>query len=386
MRASRRDQKNGHIDQLTWLRGFAAFLVIISHSLRATEVAYAPGDNPSGFWFFSFLDLGTYGVLLFFVLSGCTLYISNAGRLSKASLLGFYLKRFLRIWPAFAVSLMCYWAYRYLFSSVYTFQQGHWVEKQFIQEFGGRDVFAYLTLSFNFTGPMGLFNNAFWSLPVEFQYYLIFPLLVFLVLRVHWFAPMIVGALLYLVPKLPISFYNIDVFMLASSFCGGVILGHFYETRRWRIPKLVGGIGFVLVLIIVSAIRNGVISLPDMPFVANAVNWYSAFSLIAVFIVLFCPFRLHPIVEEWLEDYGTISYSVYLYHNLFIATAVLVIIRYQIYNGPTRLGFVFCLAMTASWLAAKISYAFVEKPCMDWGKRLFKRTEKMPRLSGPEIL
>jgi len=65
-----------YIEQLTWLRGFAAFLVIVSHTLRATEVEYLKGDEASSNILMTLLDLGSFGVVLFFVLSGCTLYIS----------------------------------------------------------------------------------------------------------------------------------------------------------------------------------------------------------------------------------------------------------------------------------------------------------------------
>ena len=84
------------IESLTWLRGLAALVVVVSHSLRALEVRYHPADELPGLGALNAFDLGSLGVALFFVLSGCTLTLSNS-RLSISSgqaLTGFYAKRF----------------------------------------------------------------------------------------------------------------------------------------------------------------------------------------------------------------------------------------------------------------------------------------------------
>lgn len=98
-----------YLDILTWLRAIAAFFVVVSHSLRTAEVSYFPGDSEVFFLPLNIVDLGTFGVTLFFALSGCTLYISNSDKIeSFKSLPSFYIKRFFRIWPIFFVSLLVY--------------------------------------------------------------------------------------------------------------------------------------------------------------------------------------------------------------------------------------------------------------------------------------
>ncbi|CAH1087199.1 acyltransferase family protein [Candidatus Nitrotoga sp. 1052] len=89
------------LEQLTWLRGIAAFLVIVSHSIRATEIKYSSLDEPSYFLPLGLLDLGSYAVALFFVLSGCTLWISNGKMSGLRDIRHYYLKRTFRIWPTF---------------------------------------------------------------------------------------------------------------------------------------------------------------------------------------------------------------------------------------------------------------------------------------------
>jgi len=224
-----------YIDQLTWLRGFAAFLVIVSHTISATEVKYHSDDEVSSFLFMSLFDMGNFGVVLFFVLSGCTLYISHSDNISHKGIVTFYAKRFFRIWPAFVVSLAVYMCFRFVFAAWYVEPQGLWIEKQFLFQYSIHDVFSYLTLTFNLTGPSGIFNNVYWSLAVEFQYYIIFPVIV-ASLKFGVFGPVSLGLALYLLPELGFHYFdNHTVFTLAFSFCGGVLVGYICKKSLFRI-------------------------------------------------------------------------------------------------------------------------------------------------------
>ena len=54
------------IESLTWLRGLAALVVVVSHSLRALEVRYHSQDELPGFNILNAFVLGSLGVALFF--------------------------------------------------------------------------------------------------------------------------------------------------------------------------------------------------------------------------------------------------------------------------------------------------------------------------------
>lgn len=363
-----------YIDQLTWLRGLAAFFVIVSHTARATEVKYSPDDEASSFFLMSLLDLGSFGVVLFFVLSGCTLYISSSDKVSSnKEIIIFYAKRFFRIWPAFVVSLVLYICFRFVFSAWYVEPQGHWIEKQFLLQHSIQDVFSYLTFVFNFTGPGGLFNNAYWSLPVEFQYYIIFPIIV-ASLKFGVFGPVALGLALYFIPKL--DFFGFDsntVFALAFSFCGGVLVGYIYKRSSFRINSLVGIFLFFSLVCVSSVIGQSYIVLPDFPIISGIWNWYGGIAIVSVFVVLVTKVNFHNKIEEFLKHYGTISYSTYLYHNLFIAIAVLLIINLEIYDENLRLFITFFFTLFASYIAASVSYKYIEKPSILIGRNIIKK-------------
>lgn len=371
-------EPSDYIDQLTWLRGIAAFFVIVSHTVRATEVEYNSNDEISSFFLMSLFDLGSFGVVLFFVLSGCTLYISNSDKVRyKKDVITFYIKRFFRIWPAFVVSLVLYIGFGFVFSALYIDPQSHWVEKQFLSQYSIYDLFSYLSFTFNITGPGGLFNNAYWSLPVEFQYYIIFPVIV-ASLRYGVLGPVVLGLSLYLLPKL--GFFDFDrntVFTLAFSFCGGVLVGYIYKKIKFRIKSFIGIIILAVLVSIVAAITRSYIVLPDIPIVSGKWNWYGGIAIITVFVALVTKINLNNRIEMFLKHYGTISYSTYLYHNLFIAIAVLFIIRFEIYDSSLRLFITFFFTLIASYLLATASYIYIEKPSIVFGRSIIKKYNKV---------
>ena len=361
-----------YIDQLTWLRGFAAYVVVVSHSLRATEVTYLPGQEAAQSWLVSLFDLGSYGVVLFFALSGCTLYISNNNlNPSGRDVAGFYIKRFFRIWPAFAVSILVYLAFRPVFAAFYGGPQDHWIEGQFLIDFDFSDLLAYFTLTFNITGPSSIINNAYWSLPVEFQYYLIFPLLMISLRYLGIMGPALIGAVIFLLPKFGlVEFDRNIVFTLAFSFCGGVIVGHLYKIWPQRFNWIVGGALLLFCFAVCSFVSKKVISLPSYPVLNDKWVWYGVFGVVSVFAVLNTEYKIGGWFERFLERFGTISYSTYLYHNVVIAALVLLMPVLGITSGNMRLWFCLGGASILTYYLAALSYDYVEKPSIRLGHKV----------------
>ncbi len=360
------NSQHSYIDQLTWLRGFAAFLVIISHTIRATEVAYFEQDTASSHGFFSALDLGTFGVLLFFALSGCTLYISNGYRLTSNLVGKFYIKRFFRIWPAFVVSIIFYLLFRQVFQQFYTHTGGHWIEGQFLDEISISGIFEQAFLFSNFTGAT-LVNNAYWSLPVEFQYYLLFPLLVLSTRFVGFLGPVIVGLVCYFLPKfIPVN--TSQVFVLALGFCGGVSIGFIYRKQMFSLNQLSGGVAIISCFMLVSLQHLSVFELPDIIFISNVWNFYTVMAVLLVGIVLHTQFRIPSSIASFLKKYGDISYSTYLYHNLVIGGLMLLLLNSPI-SGTYRFYFLLIATLLITQLLAHLSHKYVEKPSMNFGRR-----------------
>jgi len=216
-----------YLEQLTWLRGLAAFFVVVSHTLYITGKTFSINDEPSYFLPLSLLSLGGFGVALFFCLSGCTLYLSNSNLSNGKSVLKFYIKRFFRIWPAFFCSLLIYCTLIYFFKILYGPADNLWIMERYYIQYSLSDVSNYLLLIFNFTGPNHLFNGAYWSLPVEFQYYLLFPLAIFLLNYIGVFGLIVLGSIFYLYPSFILLNMRLELFNYAFVFFGGISVGFF---------------------------------------------------------------------------------------------------------------------------------------------------------------
>lgn len=147
-----------HYPALDGIRGIAILLVILYHN----------------FSFVEYFNYGWLGVDLFFVLSGFLITnILLATTNSKNYFKNFYARRVLRIFPLYYLSLFLFLI---IFPSFKNFplDVSYYQENQFW-------FWTYLqnwTLVFNQDGQ-GIALNHFWSLAVEEQYYLLWPLLVF---------------------------------------------------------------------------------------------------------------------------------------------------------------------------------------------------------------
>lgn len=165
--------KKNTIAVLDGVRAFACLFVIGFH-INATPLWNFEKAAPPVLT--AFLIFGRYGVTLFFVLSGFLLFMPFAKALlfekTWPSTRRFYLRRFFRIVPAYYLSLILIVL---LFQRVY-------LQPQHLGELGL--FFAFLMDSTRATYQQ--LNAPFWTLAIEWQYYLILPLLVLGMRLVVW--------------------------------------------------------------------------------------------------------------------------------------------------------------------------------------------------------
>ncbi len=148
------DNKPLYNKSLDGLRGIAVLLVLLSHSSHEDIFIHE---------FFDLRRIGKMGVYLFFVLSAYLLdrQIALAFMSNKFSFYywtNYLLRRFLRIFPLFFLSLLVSWL-------LVSFG-----EKSVINGF--KDVLKHLFLVEG--------KGIYWSIPVEFKYYLISPFIMWI--------------------------------------------------------------------------------------------------------------------------------------------------------------------------------------------------------------
>jgi len=167
-----------YLDALTGLRGFAAIWVALWHTWRFSgrpvyewEIAgYLVDLTP-------FVRTGWAGVDIFFVLSGFVLALpwcqARLGHRSVICWPEYFRRRLLRVLPAYYVQLLLLICVAWFLSGTFPLSSA--------------DILAYLTMLHNII-PLDshLINNVYWTLPVEFDFYLVLPLLSLLLLPRRW--------------------------------------------------------------------------------------------------------------------------------------------------------------------------------------------------------
>lgn len=158
-----------HIAALTGLRGVAILIVICGH------LGNARFEHPSvGYWLTLPLQHADVGVSIFFVLSGYLItgiLIREKTRTGRVNLRAFYARRAYRIWPALYVFLAAVAA----------------LAATGVVTVGWKDIATSALYTANYVAPESPWLTHTWSLAVEEQFYLLWPLvLIFTSTRWAW--------------------------------------------------------------------------------------------------------------------------------------------------------------------------------------------------------
>jgi len=364
------------ITQLDSLRFFAILGVLVTHEWYADPLP----------WIFGNLDPGHVGVRLFFVLSGflitgillrCRRRTEEFGDRRSVLTRRFYARRFLRIYPLyFAVLAVIIFVgiepTRLLWPWMVTYTTN-----------------IYISVHHQWIGPSGIF----WTLAVEEQFYLIWPLLVLLVPR-RWLIPLLVGMIalspmyrLYASVHVPGDLLNgntAGTFTLAvfDSLGMGALIAVLADRdgargsldhRLSHIALPVGGITVLVLLFI--AHYHGV--------TANFIFGETALALVLGWIVATASRGFTgPVgrVLEWtpISYLGRISYGIYIFHA-FVPILLLWVgkrLGLEFTGEPRLLNFVLVSSVTVA--IAALSWRLFERPINDLKRYFPYRDDRRP--------
>ena len=304
-----------HLRQLDGIRFVAVGMVLFDHWMAGRIE----------------MPLGALGVTIFFVLSGfliTRILLSSKDKLSNQPngglgkyLKTFYIRRTLRIFPVYYLTLFVLYAVN---------------EPPVRRTFGWLALYATNIYMAYFTTWMGTVDHL-WSLAVEEQVYLIFPLLLFYVPR-RWVPAtavlMIVGAVAmrYVLYRARMPWFIGYVTMPAclDSFGLGAIMAFWWLYQRDRFERVFRHsiwIWVSIALLAVVAVYTKILpAIPDSTGLPGHHNIMSdvwerlAASLIGFFLigraVLGFGGPMKWLLENPVSQYmGRISYGLYLYHN-----------------------------------------------------------------------
>ncbi|MEL6131994.1 MAG: acyltransferase [Bacteroidota bacterium] len=335
-----------YFPQLDGLRTIAVLMVMMAHWLP--------------YEWLSIWGFGPLGVYLFFVLSGfliTRILLHSKSRIDlKENSIGsqlktFYMRRVLRIFPMYYLLI----GITYLFTP--STRPGLWWNLTYTSNF-------YLIEKGDWAGPM----SHYWSLAVEEQFYLIWPLLLFLVPRTR-IKHVLWGSILFgigsrwVMQLMGASYLSVYILTPAcwDLFAVGGLLAYMqlYEGPRLQ-QWLKQGPIFGLSLILCFFTLTGHLYLPEslgfmhqlFPkfFFAFFVFWLLGKASIG-FQGGVGKFLSHP----WMVYLGKISYSLYLFHNFM--DGFFLGVKYP--ESPLLRFFMY---LAGAIIVSSLAYYLVEKP------------------------
>lgn len=345
----------GRLPCLDGWRALAITLVIGAHS-RESE-GFPDSFQP----LFQKIFDGNLGVRIFFVISGflITLLMIRENEAAPFSLKNFWYRRVLRILPVYVT-------YLFVLFLLQTFTNF---------EMSAREWLGALTFTANYTDGEGFLALHLWSLSVEEQFYIIWPLIFYLYGRrtrelAFLAASMIatsIGARLawqfypdVVLFKFTSLLTNLDSLAVGCTFA---YLAYWKGDQfvRWnRSQRLIvfGVLAVIVPRLILSLDAYKWMVEPVMPFLqAVGFGTLMVISISQAKDVLFKWLQWQPI--EWI---GVLSYSLYIWQQIFCARSEVFGIHHDWWlRFPT---WILCSLVTAMF-----SFYVIEKPFMNLKKR-----------------
>lgn len=378
LRQSARSQEDpAFLDALTGIRGWAALWVFFYHAwgqAGANAIVVPIGDLAADLT--PFFRMGGAGVSIFFVLSGFLLALPfvrwQAGLQDKPATGSYLLRRVARVFPAYYAQLAILLAVAYL-------SQG---EAGLLSP---PDMIRHLLMLFT-PPPLGVEarNGVWWTLPIEFSFYLALPLLAPLLRANRWMWLLVLSLSVMMIWRHFVVVWLADspvpARVLASYQLPGSAdmfgLGMFaalVQVNRNRLPEwlrppsnmnrsTVLGLLLVVVAIYWLHLRASEYWIDKPIFYL----WTLSLSLgiVAIMLAAVAGGRLANAMfgNRFMVFSGTVSYSIYLWHLpilVWLKQANLIQVP-EFYRLPVLV----VVALGLTLVVSSISYVLVERPFM----------------------
>lgn len=337
---------SGHMPPLDGLRGAALLMVLVYHAALGTFRPAGGGYHKLDYYYYHLASIGWSGVDLFFVLSGFLITgILIDARSRQGYFRNFYMRRVLRIFPLYYLLLLVVFLLMPLVLGLLHDPPPQLTENfQQPQDGSAWWFFAYLSNFYaaqvgHLGGALGETNRALavlWSLAIEEQFYMVWPLVVFLVPRqaLGWVCVAVIftamGCRAFLLLAEPGWFVHTPVAVYVLPFCrmDGLAMGALVAVlgrraggiealRRWGWAMVLIGVTWMSVCLVVSMKTDfGLTSSRARPM---QLAGYSVLALgFAGGLILLLNTRRGPVrwlfTSRPLTQVGQVSYGMYLFH------------------------------------------------------------------------
>lgn len=322
--------KYSHINEIQALRGISIILVFLFH-LNQEIFSY-----------------GYLGVDIFFVISGfiITKIINQNLLINKFSLKFFYTSRFLRLVPSLLV--MVFLVSLFILATYQIHSDPNILINTGLSSLVGLSNFYLIFIENDYFNSFdeNIFEHM-WSLSVEFQFYLIYPLFLIILSRVlknknNFYTH--VYLLILIIYILSNVFFRFEYFYHTGSRIGELVIG----CLTYFIYQKKSGKSFYILLITLIFILIYFIN-QNIFYLIMSVCFFTSYIILNMTRIIFLKKVLG---NKFLLIFGDASYSLYLWHLPVIFFTNI------FFNG---LDYYF-LSISISFILSYLSFEFVEKP------------------------
>jgi len=368
-------------DRLETLRGFLAWWVVIFHALAFTGLLHVFG-NP----FIMLLSHGELAVDAFMILSG--IVISHLITIKDESYIIYIIRRFFRLSPVFYFALIISIILQPLYLSVFKdlstlINPDSFASKiERIYQFWEYPVYHIILHLALLHGavPDNLLKYSStsiitpaWSISLEWQFYLIAPLLIKSIKRINGEIVIVVLTICLALIRYfsSIEFqgaffpFQINLFMIGIYF-------YFIYTSTMNSKKF-KWIFFAVFYLLLSISIKPLVTVPVLivflvfffPWVKRKFKWLSFFDLLSK-------------DSNFFRRLGIVSYSTYLLHQAVQLIIIYVIIHFlRIHSNVMLFWIAFPLSSFLIYLISLFTYRNIELVGIEFGKKYFLKNKHM---------
>lgn len=372
---------NKRFEELDSLRGLAAIAVILSHLALVLPSIYLIEKLKNTplhiFW------AGHEAVILFFILSGYVLslpYLNNKTPKYKA----FFTKRVCRIYLPYIVSISIGILCMGMFAHNKIPELSKWFNDIWANPVPLREIIDHIIMLGNFKSYA--INNIIWSLVHEMRISIIFPIIMFIVIKLNWKTSIVVGlscSLVYFLTwiiSLKLFKYNITEYdtsyILTLHYVGFFILGSLLAKHKQHLHD-----AYVKITTIkrISFLVIGLLAytytwwfMPNVFYLHFSFinDWMIAIGCSVIILSSLNSTRLKILLLlRPIQFTGKISYSLYLFHMIIL------IVMINAFYGKMPINLILGISFILSFIIASVAYYIVEIPSIKLGKILTKKRE-----------
>jgi peptidoglycan/LPS O-acetylase OafA/YrhL len=366
-----------HLFELDVVRGLMSWWVVVGHVLAFA--GFQENNVPS---VIAVVMHGAYAVNVFMMMSGFVIAKVLADK--NESYWVFLTRRFLRIYPGFLVALAVAILARPLYipfllasrvplpwhyDQIWDAENNHFWPHILAHLSMLYGVIPESTLRYSGIALLG----PAWSMTIEFQYYLVAPFLILIARRFGskgWFTVIAISGLVsqLFAASLQRNFpTSLPTFL--PLFLGGMTSYLIYAQMREQEPKIPADIllaGAPLLYLLTGSVPVTI--------------WVFTMALILANGDSTVVSKMKSLLNRpSLLFLGKISYSTYLIHYPILWLGKALVACIALHANPLLVALsLFALTTPATLGVSALLYHFVEKPGIDFGRRLFKRPDPVP--------